>query len=214
MDRKKEFVLEDVATDGLIMDGDDDSESEDDQDDLEEDHVKRRNNKHKKDKKNRRKGKLVDKIERELDKDAKKKEKAGKEVKEEKKEETEGITLKRGRISSNKKDKINVESLRTQLQRLVQSTNPLSKCMDFVNDDLEAMDSEIDKWRSAFQRHSAQLEEEERKTKEQLAPLSREIEDVDKQVIATLTKIRESKAKIAQNDVKITGMLRFVVNQK
>merc|ERR1719181_2348830 len=202
MDRKKEFVLEDVATDGLIMDGEESSESEDDQDDMEEDHAKRKN-KHKKDKKNRRKGKLVDKIERELDKDAKSKKESAKEVKQEKNEESEGITLKRGRISSNKKDKINVESLRTQLQRLVQSTNPLAKCMDFVNDDLEAMDSEIEKWRSAFQRHSAQLEEEERKTKEQLSPLRREIEDVDKQVTTTLTKIRECKAKIAQNDNKI-----------
>merc|ERR1712013_14070 len=94
------------------------------------------------------------------------------------------------------KDKINVENLQQQIQKLVQSTNPLSKCMDFVNDDLEAMDSEIDKWKSAFRRHSAQLEEEERKTAEKLAPLRKEIEEVDKQVVVVLSKIKECKAKI------------------
>ena len=83
-----------------------------------------------------------------------------------------------------------------------------------MNDDLEAMDAEIDKWKNAYRRHSSQLEEEERKTTEQLAPVRREIEDVDKQVVTVLAKIREAKAKIAQNDARVTEMLRFVVNQK
>jgi len=111
-------------------------------------------------------------------------------------------------------DQINVDNLQTQIQNLVRSTNPLAKCMDFVNDDLEAMDSEIDKWKNAYRRHSSKLEEEERKTTEQLAPLRQNIDNVDKEVAAVLLKIQECKAKIKQNDSRVTEMLRFVVNQK
>jgi len=128
-----------------------------------------------------------------------KKKKTGKEAKEEKKEKEDGgIKLSRGVAKRRPKDQINVDNLQTQIQNLVRSTNPLAKCMDFVNDDLEAMDSEIDKWKTAYRRHSTKLEEEERKTTEQLAPLRREIENVDKEVIAILAKIQECKAKIKQ----------------
>merc|ERR1712025_153073 len=84
-DRKKEFVLEDVGTDGVILDGDEESSSSDD--DVEEEHAKRKHKKGKKDKSKRR-GKLVSKIENELNQNEKKK-KSGKEVKEEKKEKEE-----------------------------------------------------------------------------------------------------------------------------
>lgn len=211
MDRKKEFVLEDVGTDGVIMDDDEDSDSSDEQDDLEEEHTRRSKSKKGK-KKNRQKGKLISKIESELEKNEKKK--PGKEVKEEKKETDGGIIMKKRKKSNRLNETINVDNLRTQIQKLVQSTNPLAKCMDFVNDDLEAMDAEIDKWKNAYRRYSAQLEEEERKTTEQLAPLRKEIDDVDKNVTVVLGKVRECKSKIAQNDGRVTEMLRFVVNQK
>jgi len=210
-DRKKEFVLEDVGTDGGIMDDDEESSSSDD--DVEEEQSKRKHKKGKKDKSKRR-GKLVSKIENELNQNEKKK-KSGKEVKEEKKEKEEsGIRLRTNIKKRRPNDQINVDNLQTQIQNLVRSTNPLAKCMDFVNDDLEAMDSEIDKWKNAYRRHSAKLEEEERKTTEQLAPLRQNIDNVDKEVAAVLLKIQECKAKIKQNDSRVTEMLRFVVNQK
>jgi len=216
MDRQKEFIIEDVATDGVILDGEDMSDSSDD-DVVEDEHAKRKKKKGKKDSK-RRKGKLISKIESELDKNEKKQTSSSstKVLKDTEKKETESGIRLRSNIRSTRrpKDKINVENLQQQIQRLVQSTNPLAKCMDFVNDDLEAMDSEIEKWKSAFRRHSAQLEEEERKTAEQLAPLRKEIEDVDKQVTDVLSKIRECKAKIKKSDSRVTEMLRFVVNQK
>merc|ERR1711959_751069 len=121
-DLKTQFVLEDVGTDGVIMDGESEEESSDDND-VEEEHARHRSKQDKKDK-NRKRGKLISKIESELETNAKKKKKPGKESKEkeEKKDTDSGIKLKRS-IKRQAKDKINVESLRTQIQRLVQSTN-------------------------------------------------------------------------------------------
>merc|ERR1712226_1198921 len=212
-DRKKEMVLEDVGTTGLLMDGESDSDSEDNAEDIEAEASRRRNKKKnkKKDNKNKRKGKLVSKIENELAKG--KKDADDEDNGEEKEPEQTGIKLT-SRIKRKAKDTVNVEGLRSQIQKLVQSTNPLSKCMDFVNDDIEAMNGEIDKWKGDFQKHSALLDEEERKTEEQLAPLRAQIVNVDKEVSAVLNKIQDAKARMALNDGKITEMLRFVVNHK
>merc|ERR1712159_785802 len=207
-DRKKQFVLEDVGTDGLILSGDDESESDDD-DLADAEQAKRKHKKKGKKDKKRKRGKLINKIENELDKgDAGKN--VGKEEEEKKEESGTGIRLRKniGKSRRALDQTINVENLQTQIQKLVQSTNPLAKCMDFVNDDIQAMDSEIEKWKSAYRRHSSKLEEEERKTTEKLAPLHQEIANVDKEVIAVLSKIQECKAKIKRNDGRITEMLR------
>merc|ERR1712037_1086431 len=94
-DLKKQFVLEDVGTDGVIMDGESEEESTDDND-VEEEHARHRSKQDKKDK-NRKRGKLISKIESELETNAKKKKKPGKESKEkeEKKDTDSGIKLKR-----------------------------------------------------------------------------------------------------------------------
>lgn len=70
-DLKKQFVLEDVGTDGVIMDGESEEESSDDND-VEEEHARHRSKQDKKDK-NRKRGKLISKIESELETNAKKK---------------------------------------------------------------------------------------------------------------------------------------------
>merc|ERR1712159_390570 len=67
-DRKKQFVLEDVGTDGLILSGDDESESDDD-DLADAQQAKRKHKKKGKKDKKRKRGKLINKIENELDKD-------------------------------------------------------------------------------------------------------------------------------------------------
>merc|ERR1719498_1837454 len=165
--------------------------------------------KSKKHSKNKRRGKLVSKIENDLAKDANTDTKPeGNETKE---DSGSGLRLRRS-IKRKPKDKVDVDDLRGHIQKLCQSTNPLAKCMDFVNDDIEAMNLEIDKWKGDYQKHSSVLEEKERKTEEMLSPIKAEILNVDKQVKEIITKIQEAKARIAQNDSKITEMLRFVVN--
>ena len=67
---------------------------------------------------------------------------------------TKGIRL--GRIKKTADAKIkksmsswseqDIEALRTSVQRLCQSTNPLGKCMDFVHEDLTAMSKEHERW--------------------------------------------------------------------
>ena len=50
-----------------------------------------------------------------------------------------------------------IEQLRVSVQRLCQSTNPLGKCMDFVHDDLAAMNKEHDRWTHEYAENSHPL---------------------------------------------------------
>jgi TRAF3-interacting protein 1 len=59
------------------------------------------------------------------------------------KKSADGAKAKKGMSSWSEQD---IDALRTSVQRLCQSTNPLGKCMDFVHEDLTAMSKEYERW--------------------------------------------------------------------
>jgi hypothetical protein len=100
-----------------------------------------------------------------------------------------------------------LEKMRASIQTLVQHTGPLGTCMDFIQEDISLMTSELHKWedecrRYVFtlplsmvdylhhslslhflpKRYEADYEEAKRKTKEALHPLKVELADVEDQV--------------------------------
>lgn len=75
-----------------------------------------------------------------------------------------------------------VETLRVSVQKLCQSTNPLGKCMDFVNEDLNAMNKEHERWQQEYREKLDQLEHEQKKSAEVTHPLTLQLLDLDEQV--------------------------------
>ena len=220
LDRTKEFVLENVETANIIMDGDESSSSEED-DGLGSPKEKDKEGRKVGDAKRR--GKLVqdilaDEKEGEGGGGEKKSKKSKKSKKDKKKREKEekGIKLSRklGGKSANRHVDVNIEELRVAVQRICQSTNPLSKCMDFVNNDLERMDTELDLWKEEYVRFSSALEEEERKTDEILKPLKAQISKLGEETAAIIKEIQAQKAEIYRADGKIMEMMHFIVNVK
>ena len=55
-----------------------------------------------------------------------------------------------------------VDKLRTSIQGLTRSANPLGKVMDYVQEDLDSMQQELDKWRSENAQHALDLKREMR----------------------------------------------------
>ena len=56
--------------------------------------------------------------------------------------------------------KTEVSALRTSIQTLCQSSNPLGRCLEYVQEDLEAMGKELEQWRAVRRRRSSELSEE------------------------------------------------------
>ena len=72
-----------------------------------------------------------------------------------------------------------VDELRKQVQLLCQSVNPLGKCIDFVRDDMDSMNKELQRWRGAYNEYTEQLEMERKSTERIVEPLTQQLADVE-----------------------------------
>merc|ERR1712139_693643 len=101
--------------------------------------------------------------------------------------------------------------LRQKIQVLCQATNPLGKCMDYVHDDMEMMNKELEQWKGEYRRKTSSMESESKATEESLQPLQMKLLELEEQVKEQVQKINSVKASISKNDVRIQQLLRMVV---
>merc|ERR1719353_314242 len=103
--------------------------------------------------------------------------------------------------------KTEVSALRTSIQTLCQSSNPLGRCLEYVQEDLEAMGKELEQWRAVRRRRSAELAEEESATESSLVQLNNELSALDAQLSEKRAQINFFKAAILRNDAKVERLL-------
>ena len=99
-------------------------------------------------------------------------------------------------------------------QTLCQSSNPLGRCLEFVQDDLEAMGKELEHWRIIHRRRVTELADEEATTEASLVPFNSELAQLDAQLKEKRSQIRHYKAAVVRNDEKIERLLEQVVNAR
>jgi TRAF3-interacting protein 1 len=100
-----------------------------------------------------------------------------------------------------------IDRIRNSIQLLVQNTGPLGSCMDFIQEDVGLMTSELHKWEEECRTYDAILDQEKRKTQETLMPLQQQLSDVEEQITDQLMKISSIKAAITRNDENILKAL-------
>jgi len=106
---------------------------------------------------------------------------------------------------------VEVDKIRSAIQLLCQSTNPLGKCMDYVREDLNAMAKELEKWRAEYTKSCDDLEDEQRITSETLLPLQGKLNEIDEEILDRQALISTLKASIAKNDTRINELLQDMV---
>merc|ERR1712146_315678 len=82
---------------------------------------------------------------------------------------------KKAQSADPKKSKTEMVVLRNTIQALCQSSNPLGKCLEFVQEDMESMTKELEGWKATRRRHSSQLADEEQATEASLRSLNAEL---------------------------------------
>jgi len=107
--------------------------------------------------------------------------------------------------------KTEINTLRATIQTLCQSCNPLGRCLEYVQEDMEAMSKELDHWRNLRRIKLAELAEEESKTESSLVALHNELSKVEVEVKEKRSQIRFYKAAIVRNDAAIERLLTNVV---
>eukprot|EP00316_Scyphosphaera_apsteinii_P004327 CAMPEP_0119305912 /NCGR_PEP_ID=MMETSP1333-20130426/6794_1 /TAXON_ID=418940 /ORGANISM="Scyphosphaera apsteinii, Strain RCC1455" /LENGTH=484 /DNA_ID=CAMNT_0007309105 /DNA_START=40 /DNA_END=1494 /DNA_ORIENTATION=+ len=137
--------------------------------------------------------------------------------KDEKKEEDAGdggiiLGSKKANTGANRlPTKTEINSLRATIQTLCQSCNPLGRCLEYVQEDMEAMSKELETWRALRRIKLSELADEESKTESSLVALQNELANVENQVKDKRAQIRFYKAAIVRNDATIERLLGQVV---
>ncbi|KAJ3155390.1 TRAF3-interacting protein 1 [Geranomyces michiganensis] len=103
-----------------------------------------------------------------------------------------------------------IEALREWIQALTRSTNPLGKTMDYMQEDVDSMNRELEMWRVEHQKYKNMLDEELRITKEEAIPFDLQLKSVEAAIEEQLDKISTAKASIIQNETMVQTLLRGI----
>ncbi|XP_030772886.1 TRAF3-interacting protein 1 isoform X1 [Rhinopithecus roxellana] len=100
-----------------------------------------------------------------------------------------------------------IEKLRTSIQTLCKSALPLGKIMDYIQEDVDAMQNELQLWHSENRQHTEALQQEQSITDCAVEPLKAELAELEQLIKDQQDKICAVKANILKNEEKIQKMV-------
>lgn len=112
-----------------------------------------------------------------------------------------------GRARDRESTQKEVNKLRGSIQTLTRSANPLGKLMDFLQEDVDSMQRELDQWRKENKTLQLELKHEESMTTQTLQPLITHLDELTSAVSDQLDKISMVKSNILKNEEKIEKMV-------
>merc|ERR1711862_599254 len=104
--------------------------------------------------------------------------------------------------------------LKEMIQQLCQAAKPLEKSIDLVHQDIANMNKELDGWKTQYRDASEQYQKELRTTDELLQPLYQKVAELDDKITEQVVKIRNSRSRLAENDLQIASLLEAVVHAR
>ncbi|OBS65012.1 hypothetical protein A6R68_06451 [Neotoma lepida] len=103
-----------------------------------------------------------------------------------------------------------IEKLRVSIQTLCKSALPLGKIMDYIQEDVDAMQNELQLWHSENRQHAEALSKEQSVTDSAVEPLKAELAELEQQIRDQQDKICAVKANILKNEEKIQKMVHSI----
>jgi len=121
-----------------------------------------------------------------------------------------GILLRGRKKKDEGYKKEEITQLREAIQMLCQTTNPLAKCMDQLQEDMENMHKELNFWNTEKKTFASKHREEERATIDELNQMG-SLQELDDEIASAREKTNSIKAQILRNDETIARLLSLVV---
>ncbi|TDG44638.1 hypothetical protein AWZ03_008959 [Drosophila navojoa] len=100
-----------------------------------------------------------------------------------------------------------VNDLRDIIQTLTKSVNPLGKLLDFLPEDIDAMQLELTMWREAYTQAAAELKRERSLTASATEPIKQQLLSIEASIDEYKDLVDESRQKILQNNERLLKML-------
>ncbi|XP_048835075.1 TRAF3-interacting protein 1 isoform X2 [Brienomyrus brachyistius] len=103
-----------------------------------------------------------------------------------------------------------VERLRASVQTVCRSALPLGRIMDYIQEDVDSMQAELQMWRRENQEHGQALVQEHRITESTLEPLQAELVELEQLIREQQDKICTVKSNILRNEEKIRKIVSTI----
>ncbi|XP_017076719.2 TRAF3-interacting protein 1, partial [Drosophila eugracilis] len=100
-----------------------------------------------------------------------------------------------------------VNDLRDAIQNLTKAINPLGKLLNFIPEDIDAMQLELTMWRDRYTQASTELKREQSLAASSTEPLKHQLQQLDASIAEYEELIDESRHKILQNNARILKMM-------
>ncbi|XP_016975485.1 TRAF3-interacting protein 1 isoform X2 [Drosophila rhopaloa] len=100
-----------------------------------------------------------------------------------------------------------VNDLRDAIQSLTKSVNPLGKLLDFIPEDIDAMQLELTMWRDTYTQASMELKREQSLTASATEPMKHQLQQIEASIAEYRELVDESRNKILQNNARILKMM-------
>ncbi|KAM6986218.1 TRAF3-interacting protein 1 [Aplochiton taeniatus] len=103
-----------------------------------------------------------------------------------------------------------IERLRSSIQTVCRSALPLGKIMDYIQEDMDAMQNELLTWRRENKEHGQALLQEQRVTDDAVEPLKAELFELEQLIKDQQDKICAVKSNILKGEDKIQKMVSSI----
>ncbi|XP_061648410.1 TRAF3-interacting protein 1-like [Phyllopteryx taeniolatus] len=107
-----------------------------------------------------------------------------------------------------------IERLRASIQSVCQSALPLGKIMDYVQEDIDAMQAELQSWQKENKEHAQVLLQEQKVTEQAVEPLKAELGELDQQMKDYQDKICAVRSNIIMNEENIQKKLAAIISSR
>ncbi|XP_067300566.1 TRAF3-interacting protein 1 isoform X2 [Pseudorasbora parva] len=103
-----------------------------------------------------------------------------------------------------------IERLRSSIQTVCRSALPLGKIMDYIQEDMDSMQNELQTWRKENKENAQALLQEQRITDSVVEPLKSELAELEQLIKDQQDKICAVKSNILKNEEKIQKMVSSI----
>ncbi|VDK49699.1 unnamed protein product [Anisakis simplex] len=101
-----------------------------------------------------------------------------------------------------------VNKMQKALQQLTQTTHPLAKLFDYVQEDVDSMIKEMDEWRSETKKNTIELRERNASSMSSAERLLMTLKELDSEIKQMRANIAHTKANILANEQKIRMLIQ------
>ncbi|XP_029526350.1 TRAF3-interacting protein 1 isoform X3 [Oncorhynchus nerka] len=126
------------------------------------------------------------------------------------KDQTQSLVSEAARKKERELVSREIERLRSSIQTVCRSTLPLGKIMDYIQEDMDAMQNELHTWRRENKEHAQALLQEQRVTDNAVEPLKAELAELEQLIKEQQDKICAVKSNVLKNEDKIQKMVTSI----